>query len=149
MSIGKKSKAQVDKVRELVFQRDNNRCIVTGSRWAWIIPCGGELTIQHAVARGMGSSAKYDEPKHLRAMCAIHNQVETSNADFAEACERMGWSVRRWVADQAKIEVAPVWYVDGWHLLKENDRVLISPEEAQALSDELYGKEKNHDMGQS
>lgn len=149
MSLGKKSKKQVDAVRQLVFDRDKRRCIVTGSMWSRLIPCGGNLTIQHAVARGMGSSAKYDEPVFLRTMCAVHNQMETSNALFAQACKRMGWSVSRWVADQANIEKVPVWYEDGWHLLKENERFPISPKQADANRDDIYGKANVDDMGQS
>ena len=117
--------------------------------WAMIVPCGGSLTIQHAVARGMGSSAKYDEPKYLRAMCAVHNQAETANALFAQACLRMGWSARRWVADQSLMGDLPVWYQDGWFVLKDNERLPISQREAERKHEMIYGKAKQYDLGQS
>lgn len=149
MSVGRKSKSQVNAIRRKVYDRDNERCVVIGSVWSMLIPCGGALTIQHRVSRGMGSSAKYDEAPYLLTMCAVHNQAQTSNALFAEACERQGWAVRRSTVSRARIENLPVWYQDGWHLLNGNERLAITPEQAVSYIQEVYGKAQNHDVGQS
>jgi hypothetical protein len=141
-SIGKRSKAATNNVREQVFSRDLNTCIVSGSRWAWLYPCGGELTIQHAVKRGMGGSALYDDPDYLRAMCAVHNFLDGGgNADFREACLRNGWSAHRWVADRFGAKVIPVWYQDGWHLLQNGGRVKISDNTADLIWSDIYEQE--------
>jgi hypothetical protein len=87
----------------------------------------------------MGSSAKYDGVDYLRAMCSFHNGLEMSRADFREACFRMGWSVRDWLADLEGIQTIPVWYEDGWHLLQNGIRVPISDNVAEQLWVDLEG----------
>ena len=132
-TIGQRSRANLAQVRERVYDRDGHTCIVAGSRWEWLYPCGGELSLQHSVPRGMGGSAKYDDVDFLRTMCVVHNVMETSNAQFAQACQRNGWSVRRGIADQFGIKVIPVWYADGWHLLQGGERIRISKNTAEAI----------------
>lgn len=141
MSIGKTSKKQVDNVRQLVFERDNHTCIVAGTIWETLTPCGGRLTIQHAVTRGMGGSAKWDKPEFLRSMCSVHNGLETSSAEFRKACERNGWSLPRWAAEQHPIGRVPVRYPDGWQLLGAGSRWPISENTAISLLEEIYGEE--------
>jgi hypothetical protein len=138
MSVGKKSKAQVNKVRSELFQRDNETCVVQGSEWAIAYPCFGDLTVQHGVGRGMGSSAKYDGIDFLRTMCAGHNGMETSHPFFAAACHRNGWSIERWVADRYGAKSIPVLYHDGWHLLQNGSRLPISEATANAIWDDLH-----------
>lgn len=142
MSIGRKSRSQVSKNRQQVFTRDHMCCVVQGSLWARLEPCRGQLTVQHRVGRGMGGSAKYDAPEYMVAMCAHHNQLQTSSAEFAKACERLGWSVRRSVADLYAVTGIPVFYgCEGWFLLSTDfRRVLISNEEAEDYMALLYGK---------
>jgi hypothetical protein len=137
MSIGKKSKVQVAKVRELVFERDEQSCVVRGSLWGNLVPCGGGLTIQHRVTRGMGSSASFDTPSHLLSMCAIHNALEPASAEFRSFCERQGYSVPRWAAKQ--ITRIPVKYRDGWYLLSSDGKHEIPERTATVLFEDIYG----------
>ena len=137
MSLGKQSRAQVNAVRQRVFSRDLNTCIVWGTEWFLAYPCAGALTIQHSVTRGMGGSAKYDGIDFLRTMCAHHNTLETANALFKDVCLENGWSVPRWLADTEGIRVIPVRYQDGWHLLQDGERVPISEDTAQQIWEDL------------
>ena len=132
MSIGRRSRKQVDAVREAVFERDGQRCVAYGFG-----ECAGVLTVQHSVARGMGGSAKYDGIDFLRAMCAHHNTLDTADAAFHERCVKRGWSVPRWLADSQGIQVIPVLYSDGWHLLQNGERIRISDDTARTIWDEL------------
>lgn len=141
-SIGKKSKNAVNRVREGIFIRDKNRCVIEGTPVGFNIPCVGELTIQHSVKRGMGGSAKYDLPVYLRAMCAHHNSLDASDASFNRLCVVNGWSVPRWVADQDMIASVPVRYGDGWHLLNEFERIRIPDRVAFSLIHAIYGETK-------
>lgn len=141
-SIGKQSKSAVNRVRDGIYIRDKNRCVVSGTPVGVNIPCAGELTIQHAVKRGMGGSAKYDLPVYLRAMCAHHNTLDANDARFNQFCIVNGWSVPRWVADRDMIAVVPVRYADGWHLLNEFERVRIPDRVAFSLIDNLYGEQR-------
>jgi hypothetical protein len=137
MKIGKQSRKQVDAVRQEVFTRDNETCIVAGTVWEGVYPCGGSLTIQHSVARGMGGSAQYDGIDYLRAMCAVHNGLDTANAAFHNACIALGWTVPRWLADTEGIRVVPVFYRDGWHLLQNGERIRISDKTAGMIHADL------------
>lgn len=115
------SRSQVDANRRAVFERDSHRCVAAGAG-----PCGGPLTIQHAVARGMGGSAKFDGPEYLRTFCLDHNVRETSSADFSRLCERHGWRVPRlgYPDVDEVITRIPVRYPDGtwWLLDREGGR---------------------------
>jgi hypothetical protein len=139
MSLGKKSKRQVATIRDAVFERDGG-CVVHGSLWDMLKPCGGSLTIQHRVSRGMGGSAQYDSPEHLVTMCAIHNQLETSWPEFAKACIRCGWSIPRWLDDQGvRPSKVPVLHESGWYLLSGLARVHISAQVAEQTMTDFYG----------
>lgn len=137
MRIGKQSRAQVNRVREQVFERDGYRCVVADSLTALEYPCAGELTIQHAVSRGMGGSALFDGIDYLRAMCSFHNGLDTSNALFRQTCLRNGWSIQRWMALSEGVKMIPVKYPDGWCLLQDGKRVPISDETAEAIQEDL------------
>lgn len=139
MSIGKRSRKQVNAHRESVFERDNHTCVVAGSIWSRPIPCSGGLTIQHRVTRGMGGSAKYDDPPFLLAMCAIHNALEPASAEFREFCERQGYSVPRWVVNRYAITRVPVKYAYEWYLLGGTERFVIPEPTALEMFDEIYG----------
>jgi hypothetical protein len=139
MSIGKRSRRQVDAHREIVFERDNHTCVVSNSLWSKLIPCGGALTIQHRVTRGMGGSAKYDDPPYLLAMCAIHNALEPASVSFRDFCERQGYSVPRWVMNRHAINRVPVKYDSDWYLLSGTDRFKIPERTAVEMLDEIYG----------
>lgn len=141
MKIGQRSKAQVNKVRKQVYDRDNGICVVTGSLWSRLEPCQGDITIQHAVTRGMGSSAKWDGADYLRTMCWYHNFLDTHSEEFRKACKRNGWSVPRWVGEQHEIKLVPVRYFDGWHLLQDGERIRISDRTAADLLAEMYPDE--------
>ena len=135
MSVGRRSKAQVNKVREAVYKRDGHVCVVAHT--AYGAQCSDELTIQHRVTRGMGSSARFDEPKHLLAMCGYHNFLDTADSVFRDFCVARGYSVKRWAALSAG--VIPVHYADGWFLLQGIERVEVSNVEASRLMKEVYG----------
>ncbi len=139
MAIGKQSKANMAKVRQEVYARDFETCIVSSSTWAMLHPCFGGMTLQHSVKRGMGSSAKWDGADFLRVMCAGHNALAESDAAFAKACIRSGWAVPRWVAETTPINRVPVLYADGWHLLDGGKRFAISDNTAIDLQLEIYG----------
>ena len=141
MSIGKKSRKQVEAVRQAVYDRDDHRCVVYGSLWSMLVPCGGSLTIQHRVTRGMGSSAKYDEAPYLLTMCSIHNGLEPASAEFRAFCERQGYSVPRWAAEQTPISRIPVRYEDSWFLLANSGKYAVPEPVAIDLMTELYGEE--------
>ena len=139
MSIGKRSKAQVEKSRPIVYRRDRRECVVSGTfegvRWA----CAGGLTVQHRRGKGMGGSALGDDPEGLVTMCAFHNVLQTADHEFALLCTKYGWSVPRWAADQYKLSQIPVYYADGWFLLSGTERFSIPDSTAKAVMGEVYG----------
>jgi len=139
MSVGARSKKNVKNVRQIVFERDEHQCIVRNSGWDLKHPCSGMMTIQHAVGRGMGGSARYDKEPYLRAMCWGHNTLAEANPDFAKACRSNGWSIPRWAVESTPIELLPVRYPDGWYLLQGSERVNIDEATANDLQREIYG----------
>jgi hypothetical protein len=139
VSIGKRSRKQVAENRDAIFERDNGTCVVANTIWSRLTPCGGGLTIQHRVARGMGGSAKYDEPPYLLTMCAIHNALEPASSEFRKFCERHGYSVPRWVLNRYAITRVPVKYDYDWYLLGGTDRFKIPERVAVEILDEIYG----------
>ena len=131
-SIGQQSKANVEKVRQIVYARDNHQCVAS-KLVAGATPllgsasgCQGSLTIQHAVTRGMGGSARWDSPEYLRAMCAFHNFLDTSDAPFHDLCLENGWTLKRWQAERTPTNWIPVRYFDGWFVLVGGDRIEIT-----------------------
>jgi hypothetical protein len=138
MSLGKKSKSQVNKVRAYIFERDGQACIAAGVFGF----CGGGLTIQHRVGRGMGSSAQYDTPAHLITMCATHNELQTASARFDKLCKSRGWSVPRWAVERVPVSDIPVSYPGrGWYLLHEDGSVeKITRVQAIPVLLALYGE---------
>lgn len=140
MSVGRKSKRQSAANRISVFERDGG-CVVAGSIWSLLNPCGGGLALHHRVPRGIGSSAEsyYDQPNSYLVLCAVHNGLETSSSEFRKACERNGWVVRRNTAKLHKLSQIPVWYQDGWKLLDGDSRFSISERTANNLLFEVYG----------
>ncbi|CAD5999398.1 hypothetical protein [Agreia sp. COWG] len=139
-TIGEQSKAQVDENRPGVYNRDERRCIVTGSMWATFEPCIGALTIQHATGKGAGSSALFDSPEYLRTMCTGHNVLQTSNARFARYCRFMGWSLERNRRGVDPTRV-PVRYPDGkdYFLDSAFQKHEISKSTAADIRNEMHG----------
>ena len=143
MSIGKKSKSQVAKLRPLIYERDGHECVVSGSLWSMLIPCGGQMEIQHRVKKGMGGSALYDGPEYLVTMCHIHNSMDGGGSvEFRAACIRSGWSVERWVAESTPMSRVPIRYRDQWCLLSGLRRHTISELTAIDMMTELYGEDE-------
>lgn len=138
MSVGKRSKYQVAKSRPIVFERDHETCIVSGTIWETIQPCMGIMTLQHRVGRGMGGSAKWDAPNCLVTMCVVHNTLIESSFEFRNYCERNGISILRRIADRMDISGIPVRYSDGWYLLAGNSRFPIPEATAEAVISDLY-----------
>jgi hypothetical protein len=137
VSVGKKSRAQVEKARQGVYERDQGVCVSK----AIYGPCDDSVTIQHRVGRGMGGSALFDaDPGYLLTMCATHNMLETADAEYHRLCKALGWSVPRWVPDRWSISEVPVFYWDGWHYLVGFDRVPTSEKLAQERLLEIYGE---------
>jgi hypothetical protein len=141
MALGKQSKKNVAAVRDAVFSRDQETCVIAGSIWQSLTPCAGGLTIQHRVGRGSGGSALYDAPNHLLAMCAIHNSLQTASSEFDKYCKRNGISVRRSIAKQWSMSRIPVRYYDGWYLLDGLNRYPVPDRTAEDLMEEIYGLE--------
>ena len=137
MTIGKRSKRQVEIARERIYERDSHRCIVFGQSASLVWPCNGGITIQHSVARGMGGSAQFDGPEYLRTMCSFHNTLDTANATFRAECLKNGWSIPRWLAISEGVRNVPVSYADGWFLLNGFDRVPLTDEQAENLREDL------------
>lgn len=146
MSIGRKSKSNTNRNRRIVYERDGG-CVVSGSMWGNLVACGGGLTMQHRVTRGIGSSAKYDaEPNGFVAMCAVHNALEPHAATFRDMCERNGWSIRRSIADRNNLSRIPVRYPEGWYLLAGEQRFQLSDRLANEMMIEIYGDDYYPDM---
>lgn len=141
MSHGTISRRNVAKHRRTVVDRDGE-CVVANSMWALLVKCGGGLTVQHRTGKGMGGSGVRDLFAHdLLTMCAVHNGLAESSAEFHETCVRAGWSVPRWAADQVGLDQIPVWYSStGWFLLRGDGRVHISEQQAQEAITRVYGK---------
>lgn len=137
MTIGKRSAAQTNKLRQKVYDRDKHECVSK----AVYGPCDDVLTIQHRVGRGMGGSALYDgEAAFLIGFCLRHNVLETANADYGRICRELGWSVPRWAVDRWSITEIPVFYWDGWHYLVGLDRVPTTDKAARERMAEIYGE---------
>lgn len=139
MSVGRRSRNDVNRVRRLIFTRDYHTCVVRDTEWGIISPCSDILTVQHRVTRGMGSSNLHDTPRDLVTFCALHNYLETSHADFHTYCVRSGWSVRRSVAALWPLNRIPVRYGRSWFLLDGDGRFEITEEVANDLMEEMYG----------
>lgn len=137
MAIGKQSRSQVAKVRKVVFERDNATCVLAHTELFG--SCTDELTIQHRVARGMGSSRLFDAPNYLLSMCAYHNWLDVADADFHLYCINQGYSIPRWVLNTNQINRIPVWYPDGWHILDGVKRLWIAESVAQDFMNDIYG----------
>ena len=137
LPIGRRSKTQTERLRQIVYERDNHECVSK----ALYGPCSADITIQHRVGRGMGGSALYDaHSAFLVVLCGRHNTLETANADYHKLCRQLGWSVPRWVIDRWHISEVPVFYWDGWHYLAATDRVPTTPETATGRMKQIYGE---------
>lgn len=146
--------AALARLKPFILERDDYECVVSGTEWQWRIPCSGDLTLQHRVARGAGGSGQYDQPEFLVIMCWRHNMLEPANSEFRQACEDHGWSIPRKLVeppmgmlhdDGYRIEVVrriPVHYRDGWHELDEKRRKGITDEDAQTRLESVYGKQE-------
>lgn len=137
MTVGKKSKMNVDKARRIIFVRDGQACVAQGVFGF----CGGGLTIQHRAPRGMGGSARFDGFENLLTMCQIHNELDQASSDFHRLCIKLGWSMPRWAHEQGLADVIPVWYPGkGWFLLDDDGRLSISDDRhAKHIFLSVYG----------
>lgn len=77
--------AVTKKVRDTVFSRDRNKCVVCGTT--------DGLTIQHRKNRQMGGSKLRDGMSNLVTMCWEHNTSLESNAVFARWGRDNGWKL--------------------------------------------------------
>ena len=137
MTVGKKSKSNLDKVRRLIFTRDGHKCVAQGVFGF----CGGDLTLQHRAPRGMGGSAVMDGPENLVTMCLTHNELERASADFHRLCVKLGWAMPRWAFDQNFADVIPVWYQSmGWFQLEPDFRLaMIDERQVKMVFASIYG----------
>lgn len=150
MSVGKKSRSNVNKIRESVFERDDYRCVVAGSVWSVRVACSSDLSLQHRVNRQRGSSAQYDFAEALLTMCSTHNVLDTSSSEFRRFCLDNGYSIERWVADPKRgepdsdairlrnVSGVPVRYWDGWYALEGLAKVSLDDDEAERIVSSLY-----------
>jgi hypothetical protein len=112
-SIGRQSAANVDRIRERIFERDEEACV------AGPASCVGGLTVQHAIGRGMGGSAELDRPSLLRTMCSGHNGLIEASAEFRSLAELNGWAIPRFGGFTP--EAIPVRYPGSrWFLLDDD-----------------------------
>lgn len=132
MRIGRRSKAQVARVREAVFERDGYECVV----FERASECSGGLTVQHRVGRGMGGSARLDGVENLLTMCAYHNGLVESDALFRRLCVMRGYSVPRWAA--GCVGSIPVEFLHGWMLLGDVLTPVDSRDVVEVFED-VYG----------
>ena len=77
-----------DKVRALIYERDNHRCCHCGETEA--------IGLQHRISKGMGGSRLLDVPSNLLTMCNVSNAALESDPDFAELGRLNGWKLSRW-----------------------------------------------------
>ena len=128
----------MQKVRNDVFKRDGFQCVATETTFG--LRCSTDLSVQHRVKRGMGSSSRYDAPNYLLAMCGLHNSMDASDAVFRTFSIRYGWSAPRWVAERELMSRVPVFYGYGWFLLDGLERFRIPERVALDLMGEIYGR---------
>jgi hypothetical protein len=131
------------KIRDEVFFRDRDECVVSRSPWAAVWPCAGALTLQHRRGRGMGGAKNAHDVWNLCVMCAVHNQLETSDAVFHQVCVDHGWSVPRW-SGIPSAKVVPLWAGGCWWFLTDTGRQEVSLVEVEARMRELYGVVDSH-----
>lgn len=132
------------KTRRAVLDRDGEACVVSWSAWSAVWPCGGVLTMQHRRGRGMGGSKDADQVWNLIPMCAVHNQLEASDAVFHQVCASQGWSVPRW-SGIPSARFVPVW-IKGWWLLGDSGRSKLDPVEVESRMRELYGDSRREGL---
>lgn len=133
-TLGARSRTQVEQNRDGIFLRDDYRCLAANTSWTALFPCGGGLTIQHRIGKGMGGSAEFDTPAHLITLCMVHNTLEPANAAFRNFCVRNGWSVPR--NRGLDVEQIPVTYPDGnYYQLSDIGfgRIYLTPERAKEM----------------
>lgn len=91
--------------RSDILDRDGRACVCCGNRTF--------LTLHHRKNRGMGGSARVDQPSDLLTCCSSCNQRMESDPAFATKARENGWKVSRY-ADPATV---PVLRLDGnWWL---------------------------------
>lgn len=136
-SLAKKSKAQVEKVREDIYLRDEYRCLAASH----LMDCFGGITVQHAMGKGMGGSAMFDSPELLRVLCFGHNGRLESEAKLAHRARLAGWSLKRMDQSIDPLQV-PVRYPDGHDYLLGHhfERALINRLDANEWRLAFYGE---------
>ena len=99
-----------NKIRKLVFSRDENQCVACGSLQ--------NLTIHHRVNRGAGGSKLFDSPAFLLTMCIICNGRFESDVDYARKAKIFGYKIQR-NQKEIKPETIEVYYCKSnqWFLL--------------------------------
>ena len=133
-TIGQRSRDQVDAIRDMLYLRDDYRCVVSGTTVGKTSPCTGPITAQHRVGRGAGGSAQFDGPAYLVVMCLTHNVLErrprTSPPPASRTAGRSAGTGKD--VDPAKV---PVMYRDGWYLLAAEScmRQRVHPSIAEKL----------------
>lgn len=113
--------APTKKVRDIVYQRDNHRCVSCGS----II----NLTFQHRRAVGMGGSKIPPTPDEGLTACMICNAG--FEADMQDVALLNGWKVRKFT--RVWPSMIPVWYrIEGaWYKLnRDGSRDFLTDGEA-------------------
>jgi len=112
--LAREARAQMERHRAAVYDRDWRQCVARGLA----TPCGGGLTLQHRVNRGMGGSADVgDGPQWYVTMCAVHNGLLESDAAMAAVGRRHGWVLPHSVDAEDAVLYVPVDYPDGHYLL--------------------------------
>jgi hypothetical protein len=77
-----------DKVRALIYERDDFRCCHCGETDA--------IGLQHRISKGMGGSRLLDVPSNLLTMCNISNAAMESDPLLATLARNNGWKLSRW-----------------------------------------------------
>lgn len=124
--------APSQKDRGLVLLRDGQRCVACFTRTS-------PLEMQHRQAVGAGGSKIRPLPHELATACSTCNA--RFEHDLQTVALALGWKVRRWVVDAGRV---PMFNRprSAWGLLTpEGGVVLLSPREAVARMQEVYGPE--------
>lgn len=76
-----------NKLRQLIFARDDFSCVACGSL--------KDLSIHHRVNRGAGGSKLFDKPAFLLTMCITCNGKFESDVELARKARLLGYKLHR------------------------------------------------------
>ena len=120
------------KVRGLVLLRDGSQCVTCGTRTS-------PLEMQHRIRVGMGGTTHRPAPDDLATACSTDNARFES--DLQTEALVYGWKVRAWVKHAGRIPMFNRPRNQWAALLPDGGLVLLTPEDAVARMQNVYGPE--------